>query len=155
MACAVCRGEHLPITKREGSARGAPAACPYAGLAFPELRAGHDRLFFGRWRGNDASPIDVRRSFRQMDDYLRMLDIALKPFDQPAARRDLSKAFAAYFSSDPEDGGPGALLSLDHALSYAHRVLNDLLQETGLPSHSPMDFAEWYDAGEIPFREEW
>ena len=155
MACPSCGGEHLAVARKDGRARDAPAACPYAGLAFPTLRAGHDRLFFGRWRRGDATPVDVRRGFRRIVDYLRALDEALKSLDHPAARRDLSKAFAAYYAFDPEDGGPGAMLSLDHALSYAHRVLNDLLQEDGLPSHSPADFADWYDAGEIPFREDW
>jgi hypothetical protein len=44
---------------------------------------------------------------------------------------------------------------MDHALSYAHRVIGDLLHEKGLAPHSPADFAEWYDAGEVPFREDW
>jgi hypothetical protein len=44
---------------------------------------------------------------------------------------------------------------MDHALSYAHRVIGDLLHEKGLPPHSPADFADWYDAGEVPFREDW
>ena len=44
---------------------------------------------------------------------------------------------------------------MDNALSYAHRAIDDLLHEKGLPPHQPMDFAEWYDVVEVPFRDEW
>ena len=56
---------------------------------------------------------------------------------------------------DPEDIAGEAFRFLDNALSYAHRVIDDLLHEKGLPPHWPMDFAEWYDVVEVPFRDEW
>jgi hypothetical protein len=75
--------------------------------------------------------------------------------DIPAARLDLEKAFEALHTAGPGEEEPQVLRYLDHALSYAHRVIGDLLHEKGLPPHSPADFAEWYDAGEVPFREDW
>jgi hypothetical protein len=86
---------------------------------------------------------------------LREIAVALETEDIPAARMDLGKAREALDGAESGGGGPDALRSLDHALSYAHRVIGDLLHEKGLPPHSPADFAGWYDAGEVPFREDW
>jgi hypothetical protein len=44
---------------------------------------------------------------------------------------------------------------MDHALSSAHMAIDDLLHEEGLPPHDPMEFSKWYDAVEVPFKEEW
>lgn len=148
MSCPICGAEHKP-------ASGGRTACPYQGLPYADLRAGHDQLYFGRWRTQDATPGDVRRAQRRLEAHLRRIDRTLKPLDLPAARRDLNKAFEAFHTMDPGEDGPQALTFLDHALSYAHRVIDDLLHERGLPPHYPMDFAGWYDAGNIPFREDW
>src|SRR5512139_885974 len=104
--------------------------CPYDGLSYAELRAGHDAIYFGAWRKIEASPFEVRRAYQQVRRHLDAIAKALAALDLPAARRDL-------------------------ALAVAHRVIDDLLHERGLPPHRPMDFAEWYDAVEIPFRDEW
>ena len=103
----------------------------------------------------DATSIDLRRAYHQLERLLREIAVTLETEDLPAARLDLEKAFEVLHAAGPGDEGPGALRYLDHALSYAHRVIGDLLHEKGLPPHSPVDFAEWYDAGEVPFREDW
>jgi len=56
---------------------------------------------------------------------------------------------------DPTAISGNDLRLLDNALSFIHRVIDDLLHEKGLPPHRPMDFAEWYDAVEVPFRDAW
>ena len=103
----------------------------------------------------EANSIDLRRAYHQLERLLREIAAALETEDLPAARSDLGKAVEALHASGPGEDGPEALRHLDHALSYAHRVIGDLLHEKGLPPHSPADFAEWYDAAEVPFREEW
>lgn len=130
-------------------------ACPYETLAYAGLRAGHDRIYFGRWRKMDAGPAEILRAYNQIGRHLRSIRQALEEMDLPAARHDLAKAFEAYQEGDPREDERDALRSMDHALSYAHRVIDDLLHEVGLPPHAPMDFAEWYDAVEVPFRDEW
>jgi hypothetical protein len=134
---------------------GARPGCPYDGLSYAELRAGHDALYFGAWRKIEASPFEVRRAHRQLRRHLDVIARALAVQDLPAARRDLSLAVEAYHGMDPTDISGNDLRLLDNALSFAHRVIDELLHEKGLPPHSPMDFAEWYDAVEIPFRDVW
>ncbi|MBI5418491.1 MAG: hypothetical protein HZA60_00215 [Deltaproteobacteria bacterium] len=131
------------------------AVCPYDGLAYRDLRAGHDQIYFGGWRKMDASPGDILRAYNQIERHLRTIGRALGDKDLPAARRDLAMALDALQSGDPREESRDALRFMDHALSYAHRVIDDLLHEMGLPPHSPMDFAEWFNAAEVPFREEW
>lgn len=155
MNCSICAGEHFSVPGRETSSSGRKVECPYKGGAFMGLRAGHDQLYFGRWRRMDATAIDVRRAHHQMKKLLGEIAVALETEDIPTARKDLEKALEALYTAGPGEGGPDALRYLDHALSYAHRVIGDLLHEKGLPPHSPADFARWYDAVEVPFREDW
>ena len=103
----------------------------------------------------DATTIDLRKAFHQLERLLREIAVAIETEDIPAARSDLEKAFEALHTAGPGEEEPGALRYMDHTLSYAHRVIGDLLHEKGLPPHSPADFAGWYDAGEVPFREDW
>lgn len=103
----------------------------------------------------EATAIDLRKAFRQLETLLREIAAALGTEDIPAARKDLEKAREELAVAGSDEGGPESLRSLDHALSYAHRVIGDLLHEKGLPPHSPADFAGWFDAGEVPFREDW
>src|SRR3989304_305578 len=63
-----------------GRGRRPPAkegTCPYKGVAYVELRAGHDQIYFGRWRRMDASSIDLRKAYRQLERLLR--EIAAAP----------------------------------------------------------------------------
>lgn len=103
----------------------------------------------------DAGRNDIVRGYKQLGRHLRAVERVLGEKDLPAARHDLSKAFEAYHAGDPEEDERDTLRFMDHALSYAHRAIDDLLHESGLPPHSAMDFAEWYDAVEVPFRDEW
>jgi len=129
--------------------------CPYSGLAYAALRAGHDAIYFGPWRRMDASSLEIRRAYHRVGRHLAAIADVLAEADLPAAARDLALAGEAYRAADPAAETGDTLRFLDNALSYAHRVIDDLLHEKGLPPHRPMDFAEWYDAVEVPFRDEW
>lgn len=155
MACPACGAELTYDSARALRATGGRVACPYEGLAFAELRAGHDRIYFGPWRKMNAASTDIRRAYHQIGRHLSAIAQVLGGRDLPAARRDLEKAKEAFQAGDPRDGGSEVLRFMDHALSYAHRVIDDLLHEEGLPPHNPMDFAAWYDAAEVPFRDAW
>lgn len=155
MRCPGCGAELTHDSRKARERPGGKDACPYEGLALADLRASHDRIYFGRWRKMDSSPIDVQRAYHQIGRHLSAIGQFLRKRDLPAARRDLALAIEAFQAGDPREGSPDLLRFMDHALSYAHRVIDDLLHEEGLPSHDPMAFAEWYDAAEVPFKEEW
>lgn len=155
MVCPGCGAELTYDPSRAFRETGGKPACPYEGLAYAELRAGHDRIYFGAWRKMTATQSDVRRAYHQIGRHLSALAQVLRDKDLPAARRDLARAVEAFHLGDPRDDRAEVLRLMDHALSYAHRVIDDLLHEEGLPPHNPMDFAQWYDAVEVPFRDEW
>ncbi|MGA6994404.1 MAG: hypothetical protein WBX50_10965 [Candidatus Deferrimicrobiaceae bacterium] len=155
MNCSICGREHFSAPDRGKATPAMGRPCPYQGVPYTGLRAGHDQIYFGRWRRMDATSIDLRKAYHQLERLLREIADVLKTEDIPAARKDLEKALDALHTAGPGEEGPEALLYLDHALSYAHRVIGDLLHEKGLSPHSPADFAEWYDAGGVPFREDW
>jgi hypothetical protein len=123
-------------------------------MEYADLRAGHDRIYFGRWRKMDAGQTEIIRAYSQIGKHLKEIGRVLEGSDLPAARRDLMKAVEAYHTADPRDDSQEALRFMDNALSYAHRAIDDLLHEKGLPPHAPMDFEEWYDVAEVPFRED-
>jgi len=129
--------------------------CPYRKRGYSALRSGHDKIYFGRWRKMDAAPTDFRRAYRLVGKHLKEIGVSLGTKDLPAAKRDLGKALEAYHAVDPGGESPDALRFMDHALSYAHMAIDGLLHEEGLPPHDPMEFAKWYDAVEVPFKEEW
>ncbi len=155
MTCPACGADlsyeaHLAKKGPDGK-----EVCPYLGLPYAELRAAHDMIYFGKWRKMDATTVDVRRAYRQIGRHLKTIGEVLKKKDLPAARRDLARAIEAYHAGDPDGESPDSLRFMDHALSYAHSAIDDLLHEEGLPSHEPMGFSAWYDAVEVPFKEEW
>jgi hypothetical protein len=147
--------EHLAKPAGAAAASDGSRACPYQGVPYAELRAGHDRLYFGRWRSLNANSIDVRIAHHQLEKLLDDIARTLETMQLPAGRMVLNKAFEAMQITEPGGDGPEALLHMDHALSYAHRVIGDLLHEKGAPPHSPGDFAAFYDAAEVPFRDDW
>jgi hypothetical protein len=149
--CPTCGAE----LRFEPAGGGGRPGCPYDGLWYAELRAGHDAVYFGAWRKIEASPFEVRRAYEQLRRHLDRIARTLDGKDLPAAHRDLALAAEAYHGVDPTDLSGNDLRLLDHTLSFAHRVIDDLLHEKGLPPHHPMDFAEWYDAVEVPFQDEW
>ena len=153
--CPNCGAELWCDPWRAGTPSGVRPGCPYDGLAYAALRAGHDAIYFGPWRKMESSPYEVRRGHLQIGRHIDAVRKALAGMDLPAAQRDLALAVDAYDGADPTDVSGDSLRLLDNALSYAHRVIDDLLHEKGLPSHRPMDFSEWYDVVEVPFRDEW
>jgi hypothetical protein len=155
MYCPICGVEHLPTPPRGTAASGGTGSCPYRGIPYAELRAGHDQLYFGRWRSSNANSIDLRKAQHQLRRLLNDIARTLETVRLPAARKDLEKAFEAMQTVEPGEDGPEALLHMDHALSYAHRVIGDLLHEKGASPHAPGDFAASYDAAEVPFRDDW
>lgn len=153
--CPHCGAELRGGARRGGSRPGGAPGCPYDGLAYAALRAGHDAIYFGPWRRIDAPPTEIRRGFHRIGRHLDAIAAELAGHDLPAAARDLNAALAALQAADPREERRDSLRFMDNALSYAHRALDDLLHDKGLPPHQPMDFAEWYDVVEVPFRDEW
>ena len=152
--CPKC-GAELRGAAAPGAGPARPAGCPYSGFEYAALRAGHDAIYFGAWRRMDASSLEVRRAYHRIGRHLGAIAAVVAGHDLPAAARDLSLANDAYRAADPAAEAGDAVRFLDNALSYAHRAIDDLLHDKGLPPHRPMDFAEWYDAVEVPFRDEW
>jgi len=152
--CPHCGAELRGGARRCGSLPGGTPGCPYDGLACAALRAGHDAIYFGPWRRIDAPPLEIRRGYHGIGRHLDAIGRELAGHDLPAAARDLNQAIEAHRTADPREEAPDALRLMDNALSYAHRAIDDLLRQKGDPPHQPMDFAEWYDVVEVPFREE-
>ena len=100
-------------------------------------------------------PLEIRRGYHGIGRPLDAIGRELAGHDLPAAPRGPDEAIKAHRNADPREEAPDALRLMDNALSYAHRAIDDLLHEKGLPPHHPMDFAEWYDVVEVPFRDEW
>lgn len=155
MICSGCGAELTYDSRKALAHSGGKVVCPYEELAYAELRSGHDRIYFGPWRSMNATSNDIRRAYHQLGRHLSAIGQALGRKDLPAARRDLERAIQVFEAEDPRDESPELLRQMDRALSYAHRTIDDLLHEKGLPPHTPMEFAEWYDAVEVPFRDEW
>jgi len=153
--CPRCGAELRGDPRKGGSRPGGTPGCPYEGLAYASLRAEHDAIYFGPWRRIDASPMEIRRGYHGIGRHLDAIARELAGHDLPGAARDLASAREAHEDADPRYDHPNALRLMDNALSYAHRAIDDLLHEKGLPPHRPMDFAEWYDVVEVPFRDEW
>lgn len=155
MSCPVCGANLVFDAHRAEKGSDGKELCPYRERAYPNLRAAHDLIYFGTWRKMDASTTDIRRAYRQIGRHLKAIGEVLETKDLPAARRDLAKAVEEFRKGDPAGESPDTLRFMDHALSYAHMAIDDLLHEEGRPPHDPMEFAEWYDAVEVPFKEEW
>lgn len=153
--CPHCGAELRGDPRRRGSRPAGAPGCPYDRLAYAALRAGHDAIYFGAWRRIDAPPTEIRRGYHRIGRHLDAIGGELAGHDLPAAARDLDRALEALRAADPREDAHDALRFMDNALSYAHRAIDDLLHEKGLPPHHPMDFAEWYDVVEVPFRDEW
>ena len=152
--CPHC-GAELRGDQRMGASRpGGTPGCPYDGLAYAPLRAGHDAIYFGPWRRIDAPPTEIRRGYHRIGRHLDAIRAELAAHHLPAAARDLDEALEAFHAADPREDARDTLRFMDNALSYAHRAIDDLLRVKGLPPHQPMDFADRYDVVEIPFREE-
>jgi len=153
--CPHCGAELRGGARKGGSRPGGAPGCPYDGMAYAALRAGHDAIYFGSWRRIDALPTEVRRGYHRIGRHLEAIRSELASHDLPAGARDLDAALSALQAADPREERRDTLRFMDNAFSYAHRAIDDLLHEKGLPPHQPMDFSEWYDVVEVPFRDEW
>jgi hypothetical protein len=153
--CPRCGAELGGPSRKHGEGGLPGGVCPYAGRPLADLRAAHDAIYFGPWRRMDASPLDILRAYRQLGRHIESIGEALSGRELPAAARDLAQAADAHRAADPAAESENALRFMDNALSYAHRAIDDILREDGASPHRPMDFSEWYDSVEVPFREEW
>ncbi|MGB5994790.1 MAG: hypothetical protein WBG20_05165 [Candidatus Deferrimicrobiaceae bacterium] len=155
MTCPACGAELVYDSHEAIKGPDGKEMCPYGDRGYSALRSGHDKVYFGKWRKMESTTTDFRRAYRQIERHLKAIGSVLETKDLPAAKRDLGKAIESYYAVDPEGESPDALRFMDHALSYAHMAIDDLLHEEGLPPHDPMEFSKWYDAVEVPFKEEW
>ena len=145
--------ENVEACHRRAEELEAPPGPPYRGLAFAHLCEAHDRIYFGGWRMPAATPLDFRRAYRQIGRFLEALGRECERSGTPEAGRYLDQARAALGRVDPAVEVDGAVLALDNALSYGHHALNSLLRHYRVPTHNPENFARFYDASEVPFRE--
>jgi hypothetical protein len=145
--------ENVEACHRRAEELEAPPGPPYRGLAFAHLCEAHDRVYYGGWRTPMATPLDYRRAYRQIERFLGALGKECARSRAPEAGRYLDQARAAFDRVDPDVESDGALLALDHALSYGHHALNALLRHYRVPIHNPEAFARFYDVVAVPFRE--
>lgn len=71
MNCRVCGAEHSSAPGGMTSAPGGKGTCPYEGLPYPELRAGHDQLYFGPWRKMEATRLSIQQARHRLERHLR------------------------------------------------------------------------------------
>jgi len=145
--------ENIEACHRRAEALQAPPGPPYRGLAFAQLCEAHDRIYYGGWRSLAATPADFRRAYRQIDRCLEALAREVERSRPPEGSKFLEQAAAACGRVDPDVSAPAAMLTLDHALSYAHHALNALLRQYRMPIHEPAAFQSFYEVLDAPFRE--
>jgi hypothetical protein len=145
--------ENVEANQRRAEELEAPPGPYYRGLAFAHLCEGHDRIYYGGWRRPEATPLDFRRAYRQIDRYLGTLAQECKRSHCAEGEKHLAQALASFGRADPDVTAADSVLALDHALSYAHHALNALLREYRLPVHDPARFQAYHDAVEAPFHE--
>jgi hypothetical protein len=144
--------ENIEACHRRAEELQAPPGPPYRGLAFAHLCEAHDRIYYGGWRRPAATPGDFRRGYRQIGRYLDALTRECERSHTVEGKEFLDKAHAAFARVDP-DVSSADTLSLDNALSNAHRALNALLHRYRMPTHDSEVFARFYDVTDVPFRE--
>ncbi|MBI3084363.1 MAG: hypothetical protein HYY88_01300, partial [candidate division NC10 bacterium] len=145
--------ENIDACNRRAEELSAPPSPPYRELPFANLREAHDRLYYGAWRGPNATDRDHQRAYYQLGRYLGVLADEVQRARSIEARTYLAKARVAYGKADPELHGEEVLRHLDNALSYAHTALNALLRHSRAPNHDPRDFEAFYDVVAVPFQD--
>lgn len=149
--CPVC---NTPLVEDRDACFTPPSECPYQGTSYPELCSLHDRLYFGTWRKMTATVYEIKRARMKLRRLIaKVKDVAWEVDFQPA-KVNVKKAYDAFEKIEPGDDPFASLKFMDHALSYAHHAINDLLHEKGEKSHSPSDFERYYDII-LPFKEDW
>ncbi len=116
----------------------------YEGIEYAGLRSAHDRIYFGEWRRPGASSIAVRRGYYQIERLLEALHWVVWEIGPRTLRGDVEKATDTLKGIDPENESPEIICAMDSALSFAHRVIDRLLNEKGLPPHDAGNFAHWH-----------
>ena len=126
--------------------RRAEGASPYDGLMYPRIRELHDQIYFGKWRGAPGTDDDLEKVWRQLQEYVKLLEAEVGP-DASSSQRDyLGKAKSALALSDPcANRGSELFQAINATLSYGHSVLNLLLRSRGEANHVSRDFAPHYD----------
>jgi hypothetical protein len=145
--------ENVDACNRRAEELSAPPSPPYRDLEFAGLRESHDRLYYGAWRGPNATDRDHQRAYFQLGRYLGVLADEVQRARSVEARGYLTKARKAYTAADPATHGEAALRSLDNALSYAHSALSALLRHYRAPAHDPREFESFYDVVAVPFQD--
>ena len=68
--CPHCGAELRGGPPGSGSRTGKKPGCPYDGLAYASLRAGHDAIYFGAWRRMEAHALEIRRGYHGIGRHL-------------------------------------------------------------------------------------
>ncbi len=120
---------------------------PYTALPFGRIREIHDRVYFGRWRRDDATDIDLQLARRQLAEFVDLL-VRETGSSPPLDQRDyLEKTLGAFRDAQTFQGSE-LLLALNNTLSYGHRLLNFLLRARGEPNHVSRDFAKYHESSD-------
>jgi hypothetical protein len=118
---------------------------PYTELLFGRIREIHDRVYFGRWRREDATENDLQETRRQLAQFIDHL-VRETGCNPPPDQRDyLDKTLAAYKGVQTRQGSE-LLLAINNVLSYGHRLLNFLLRARGESNHVSRDFAKYHES---------
>jgi len=145
--------QNIEACHRRAEELEAPPGPPYRGLPFAHLREAHDRLYYGAWRSSAANVQDFRRAYRQIGRYLDALSREIDRSRAAEGEKALKQAREAFARIDPDPSAAEATVTLDNALSHAHRALNALLREYRMPIHDSGAFGDFYDVTEVPFRD--
>lgn len=120
---------------------------PYTELLFGRIREIHDRVYFGRWRREDATEDDLQGARRQLAEYVDLLVRQAGSTPPPDQRDYLDKTLAAFQDVQTQQGSE-LLLALNNTLSYGHRLLNYLLRARGEANHVSRDFAKYHESSD-------
>jgi hypothetical protein len=120
---------------------------PYTELLFGRLREIHDRVYFGRWRREDATENDLQMTRRQLAEFVDLLVREAGNTPPPDQRDYLNKTLGAFRDTQTLQGSE-LLLALNNTLSYGHRLLNFLLRVRGEPNHVSRDFAKYHESSD-------
>ena len=120
---------------------------PYTELLFGRIREIHDRVYFGRWRREDATENDLQITRRQLAEFVDLL-VREAGSNPPLDQRDyLDKTLGAFRDAQTLQGSE-LLQALNSTLSYGHRLLNFLLRARGEPNHVSRDFAKHHESSD-------
>jgi hypothetical protein len=120
---------------------------PYTELGLGGIREIHDRVYFGRWRREDATENDLQGARRHLSEFVDLLVREAASNPPPDQRDYLDKTLAAFQDVQTRQGSE-FLLAINNVLSYGHRLLNFLLRARGEPNHVSRDFAKYHESSD-------